>query len=262
MRKRNTYSRIIQNVTGWGEDHENFEKGKMINLLYHCIENDITSFDTADFSGNPVGRTFGTALSESGFGRDNIQIISKYRSSLSNKDLTSTVDDLLLTLRTDYLDLILLEYSTQPEELFEHIERLSSQGKIIEVGGLDLQESEIASFEKLFPIRANQTKMDFFSPEGRDLKRFGTTSEEIIKMVLCEFSDFAKTPDKKGLFEELSSKYQVDTTGLFLSWLLSHPSHLHPVISFTATDMISEAAAEKEVNMSPVDWQKINVLLS
>lgn len=263
MRKRNSYSRIIQNVAGWGEHYNNFGKGKMINLLHDCVENDITSFDGTDFSGNHVGRTFGTALSESGLSRDKIQLIGKFRNSEGAKVLVSGVDELLLELRTDYLDLLLLEIPTEPDQLKNDIEKLSSQGKILEVGGFNLQEQEIKSFNKILPIQANQLQLDLFSEEGKTtLKTISSSSEEIIQMISFDLEKTSHEANNSSVFKELSAKYDLDTPQLLVAWLLQHSMHLHLVISAVEKDEHSMITAAKEVQLDPVDWQKINLLLS
>lgn len=263
MRNKNTYSRLIQSISGWGADHKNLEKGEMISLLHRCIEENITSFDCGDFSGNISDRTFGTALSESGLSRDNIELIAKYKNSATKKSLTATVENLLITLRTDQLDLLLLEFPEHLEELIEELGKLSSQGKILEIGGVNLQESEINSFSKIFPARANQMQIDFFSSEGLNpLSTMKTLSEEITQIVYFNSTSPSTGGERNKIYKELCSKYEIDTHQLLLSWILQHPSHLHPVIPFSEEDMITKSANTKDIQMDPADWQKINLLLT
>ena len=232
----------------------------MIRLLHHCIENDITSFDSTDKDGNPVARTFGTALSESGLSRDKIQLIGKLKNS-AGANLVDGVDELLLNLRTDYLDLLLLENPNQPNEVKNDLEKLSSRGKIVEIGGFNLQESGIETFRKNFPLSANYSEMNFSaSEENKEFQVFEKSPEELVQMIGCNFEE-ASLASQKNILDELSRKYKVNKTQLLLSWLLDHPSHLHPVISFTSEEEISSAVAAKETSLNPVDWQKINFLL-
>ena len=259
MRKKNSYSRIVQAVFNWtNSGNTASEKGKLIRLLHHCIENDITSFDCTSPSGKAVERTFGTSLSESGLSRDEIQLVAKLKNS-PEKDLISGVDELLLNARTDYLDLLLLEHPNQMEKVKNDIEKLSSQGKIMEVGSFNLQESEIVSFKNNFPLSANFSQLSFSASE-ENLKISEEFSEEVVQMVAFEPAEASQT-SKNGILKELSEKYDVNEPQLLLSWLLNHPSHLHPVISFTTEEEITGAAAAKEVTIDPVDWQKTNFLL-
>lgn len=263
MREKNAYSRIIQNVTNWREEDKNLKKGEMIALLHCCIEQGITSFESGDFSGNLADRTFGTALSESGLSRDDIQLISKYRDSRSGKDLTAAVDDLLITLKTDYLDLLLLDFPEHPEELMEDIGKFSSQGKVLEIGGIDLQDSQVNSFSKILPARANEIKLDFFSSEEKNpLQNLNSSSPEITQIISFNYGTSSTDAGRNKVYQELASKYEVENYQLFLCWILQHQSHLHPVITFSDEEKIKKAAAAKDVRLDPIDWQKINLLLS
>ncbi len=258
MRKKNTYSRIIQNVFSWDNEQESFQKGKMIHLLHCCVEHDITSFDASSENGETVKKTFGTALSESGLSRDEIQLIGKLKNS-SEKSIFSQVEELLLNMRTDYLDLILLQNPQQPETVKNDLEKLSSQGKISEVGGFNLQPQEMTAFKGHFPLSANYSEFNFSASEENE-QPSEEFSEEIVQMIGFDIKKIHSLV-KNDIFEQLSKKYHCDQTHLLLSWLLNHPSHLHPVISFGSEEEISHAAKSKDIGLDPVDWQKINFLL-
>ncbi|WP_424492647.1 aldo/keto reductase [Salinimicrobium sp. GXAS 041] len=258
MRKKNTYSRIIQNVFNWGTAQETFQKGKMIHLLHSCVENDITSFDACSENGETVKKTFGTALSESGLSRDEIQLIGKFKNH-TEKDLITQVDGLLLNMRTDYLDLLLLEAPQQPETLRNDLEKLSSQGKISEVGGFNLQAQEITAFKEHFSLSANYSEFNFSASEEKN-GQSQEFSEEIVQMIEFDPKKIDRIVEN-DIFKQLSEKYHCDKGHLLLSWLLNHPSHLHPVISFDSEEEIARAVKSKEVSFDPVDWQKINFLL-
>lgn len=256
MRKKNTYSRIIQGIYNWGKEESTLGKGKMIHLLHYCVENDITSFDGSSEDGQPVEKAFGTALSESGLSRDKIQLIGKFT---SEKDIVSHVENLLLNMRTDYLDLILLENPNQPEKVKNDLQKLSSQGKIMEVGGFNLQAQEMSRFKEHFPLSPNFSQFGFSTSEAKE-SIFEEISEEIVQMISFD-GDQANSLVKNDVFEQLSEKYDCDGRQLLVSWLLNHPSHLHPVISFNNEDEISHTAGAKDISFDPVDWQKINFLL-
>lgn len=135
----------------------------MINLLHTCVEHDITSFQASDFKGLPIDRTFGTALSESGLTRNEIQLIAKYRNAAEpEKNILKTVDDLLITLRTDYLDLLLLEDPNPTDDLLDTVKQLAFQGKVLEFGGLELKKERLESLHDNLPLRANETKATSF----------------------------------------------------------------------------------------------------
>ena len=261
MIKKNAYSRIIQAVIYWGEEGKNYEKGKMINLLHQCVEQDITSFNSDDFSGNSIGRTFGTALSESGLSRDKIQLISRYGPFRNPaKDLEAKISETLLNLRTDYLDLILLDYSSPQEEFLQTIEKLTSQGKVMEFGGINLQKKKVETLKNAVAFRANQLEPASFLKElqnGREDTVF--QFKDVTHMVWNPW-DLTRIGESSKILEELSTKYQINQSQLFYSWLIGHPAHLHPVLTSTEESEISTVAASKDIYIDPVDRQKINLL--
>lgn len=260
MRKKNSYSRFVQAVSPWGEKEKNYEKGKMINLLHLCVEQDVTSFQTTDFEGVPVERTFGTALSECGLGRDELQFIAKYRMAGNpEKDIIRTVDDLLITLRTDYLDLLLLDKLEPTEDLLGIIERLAYQGKVLEFGGLELEEEEIRTVSQTLPLRANETRPISLSEIKRSLDSAKVSSGDITHLVWLPRE---RANGNNSISRELCEKYETDNTGLTLAWILEHPAHVHPVMNFTTDEEITQTVSSKEIALDPVDWQKINLLLS
>lgn len=253
MRERNSYSRIVQNVAGW----TGLEKGKMIQLLHHCVENNISSFDNADFfARNYSDQKFGTALSESGLSRDEIQLISKYNSE-DKLGLVDRIEQLLIDLDTDYLDLLLLDPSKNHKETHEAIAQLFSQGKITELGALNMNNSKMEETDIIFHAKQIGIPIQSFS----DLKHIEPEfhpSEEIENFI---FFDFKNHP-KMAAFEEMCDKYEMTEDQLLLAWLLKHPAQLHPIINYTEKEEIAVATSIKENFLAPIDWQKINLMFT
>lgn len=262
MKKRNSYSRFIQRIKDWEKGSENLVKGKVINLLHHCVENDITSFDCSDFPVNNGNKSFGPALSESGLSRDKIQLISGLKLSGNHQDPVAQVDDMLLDLKTDYLDLLLLDHTSRPEKLLEDIRKLTSQGKIIEVGGWHLDRAQLKTYSEIFPIRAVLSDWNSFSGTEMDQgPRELSSSNDIVQMLQYDARSL-EAAGKNPVLEEIASKYKVDPSRLILAWLLQHSSHLHPVISTDSEESISITVEAKKVKLTPVDLQKLNHLLT
>ena len=258
MRNKQTYSRFIQNVLPWND----FTKGRMIQFLHHSVEHDITTFDNSDYRGrNYIGKLFGVALSESGLSRDEIELISKYGAPESDPDkLIEAVDKNLLDLETDYLDLLLLDYPHLTPGTGDAVERLMSQGKVMEVGGLNLEESQVRDFR--LPLTVNQLPSPFSTPQAlAQIPTFKDAVEEIIHFVWCS-SQNNPSEGEVGVFRDLCAKYQISEDQLYLRWILQHPAHLHPVLCTTSKEEMDLAVASKEKQLDPVDWQKIQLILS
>ncbi|HET8753465.1 MAG TPA: aldo/keto reductase [Salinimicrobium sp.] len=254
MREKNSYSRFVQNVFGWTA----LEKGEMIQLLHHCVEHNITSFENADFQGkNHTTQKFGTALSESGLSRDEIQLISKYNSA-NKAGLMETVDQVLLHLDTDYLDLLLLDNSEKNPEIHDDIEQLFNQGKILELGALNMKISEMEDSDFIF----HATQINLPISSFQDLKNIIPEihpSEEIVNLLYC---DLNRNFSRFEAAAEMCKKYDLNEDQILLMWLLKHPSHLHLVINYSEKEKISAATDIREKLFAPIDWEKLNLLIS
>ena len=256
MREKKTYSRFIQNVYQW----RHFEKGRMIQMLHHCIEHDITTYDTANFSGTgQVNQTFGTALSESGLSRDEIQLVGRHHRS-TNPNLVEWIEELLLNLKTDYVDLLLLDFEELTPERKTNLDQLLFQGKILEIGAFNFSKDELDSFE--IPLKANLTKSPLTSSEVmKDLHFMEKPSEEITHLIWFE-NNKNYPQGRNRLIMEWCEKYNLDRDQLLLAWVLKHPAHLHPILLYSDYDQIDLAVHSKEVRLDPMDWEKIKLLLT
>lgn len=115
------YSRIIAGTMTWGQWGKNFSKREMIELMNHCIELGITTFDHADiYGGYTTEADFGNAFSESDLKREDIQLISKCgiqyicenrtnkikHYNYSSDYIVWSAETSLKHLNTDYLDFV------------------------------------------------------------------------------------------------------------------------------------------------------------
>jgi predicted oxidoreductase len=121
----------------WGDWGKKFSKSEMIELMYYCLEQGITSFDHADiYGGYTTEADFGKALSETNIPRENIQLITKCgiqyvcenrdnkikHYNYSNDYIIWSAETSLKHLKTDYLDLFLLHRPRplmHPDEVYE-----------------------------------------------------------------------------------------------------------------------------------------------
>ena len=78
MQKTDKFSRIVSGTMTWGSWGKELSKNEMIDLMHHCIEFGLTTFDHADIYGSySTEADFGKAYAESGIQRENIQLVSK-----------------------------------------------------------------------------------------------------------------------------------------------------------------------------------------
>lgn len=260
MKERNAYSRMVQSVADW----EDLKKGKIIELFQSCVEHNITSFvHESYFKRRKTGELLGTALSESGLSRDEIQLISKMpEKDHENLSFAEAVDNELLVLETDYLDLFLLHRKDLTSENLSEIERLSAQGKLKEIGGIDFEPAHIEQLQSFVPVHANFIKPEAdFLQVAQELQKtsFGTL-DFFIWLRKSYFSE--KTEGQKAFAEELAEKYEVSPFQIFLSWILKQYQNVHPVLQFSDEEKIAAAANSKHIFLAPKDADKMFQLFS
>lgn len=224
MRKRNSYSRIVQDMYAW-RDHQ---KGVRIRLFHHCIENNITSFYLRLDEAEDLNKKLGTALSESGLSRDKIQLIGRLeKENISEQEVIDGVENLLIRLRSDYLDLLLIDLKKASEEIFSALDQLKSRGQIVETGSLNGKTSGE------YPLSANLWELEIEKGKPDSTKLGELTSEEVTEFL---FLKKLYLPD----LSQYSSKYSLKPIELILSWLANHPAQFH---------LISEGKNEEEIDL-------------
>ncbi|MFB0910251.1 MAG: aldo/keto reductase, partial [Flavobacterium sp.] len=149
---KTTLSPIIAGTMNWGVWDKNLTLKEMLNMIHICLENKITTFDHADIYGSYTTEAdFGKAFASSKIAREKMQLISKCGIQMlaENRDnkikhydyskshIIWSVEQSLKNLKTDYLDVFLLHRPSplmQSDEIAEAVEKLKSEGKIVDFG--------------------------------------------------------------------------------------------------------------------------------
>lgn len=246
MRKKNSYSRIIQSLEKW----EDTSKGVKIQYYHHCVENNITSFFVhSDFFDLPPKHELGTALSESGLSRDKIQLIGAVRKqNLLSDQIVEAAENILLNLKTDYLDLLLVDPDIPAEDLLPAVEQLQSQGKLIEAG---LFEKPGISERKHLPKMAFFREITFSPSAFTSLTLERSAADKVPKMLFLRHDDFRR--DER--LEEFSQKYNLKPKEFLQAWLLNHPAHYHLMIEGQMEE-VDSAVKALDSTLIKEDWEK------
>ena len=267
----------------WGVWGKELPKKDMINLMHHCIENQITTFDHADiYGGYTTEADFGNALAESGISRKTIQLISKcgiqYLSNnrqntvkhydYSKSYIIWSVETSLKHLKTDYLDLLLLHRPSplmQPDEIAEAVQNLKKRGLIRSFGVSNFTPSQIELLSKSVDISVNQIEFSLtqHSAMHNGLLDYIMTNN-IKPMAWSPLGNVFKEDNEQTRrihrqLGHLLDKYNATEDQLLLAWILKHPSQIHPVIGTTNPQRISDAARAIAIDLELEDWFKILV---
>jgi len=272
------YSRIIAGTMTWGNWGKKFSKTEMIDLIHHCLDQGITSFDHADiYGGYTTEADFGDALSETDIPRESIQLITKcgiqylcenrdnkVKHYNYNKDyIIWSAETSLKNLKTEYLDLFLLHRPSplmHPDEIAEAISQLKQQGKIKHFGVSNFTPSQVELISKKSEVSANQIE---FSLTQHSAMYDGTLDQMMLKHIIpMAWSPMASIYKEdteqiqriKTQLRELTEAYDATEDQLLLAWILKHPSKIHPVIGTTTKDRIKDATKSVQTELDLEDW--------
>ncbi len=272
------FSKIIAGTMTWGYWGKNLDKNQMIELMNSCIETGITTFDHADiYGGYTTEAAFGNAFGESRIDRNTIQLISKcgiqlpsnnrntkiHHYDYSKSHIIWSAEQSLKNLKTEYLDLFLLHRPSplmQVDEIAEAIEKLKSEGKILDFGVSNFTPIQTDLIQTKIKVNYNQIEFSatHFEPMFDGSLDYMQTHN--IKP-LCWSpmgSIFKKNDEKsvrvKNLATKLSSKYNVEIDVLLLAWILKHPAGILPVFGTADKTRITNLIKATEVEMELEDW--------
>ena len=272
------YSRIIAGTMTWGKWGKQHSTKEMIELMNHCLENNITAFDHADIYGDyTTEEQFGKAFTESSIKRENIQIISKCGIQFDaeersnkvkhydyNKDyIIWSVERSLKMLQTEYLDMLLLHRPSplmNPAEIAAAISKLKKEGKIKQFGVSNFTPSQIKLIEKETKVDANQVE---YSLSSNEVMNDGTLDDCIINERLAMswsplgnyFREESQANKRiKNVLSDLTKKYNATEDQLLLAWILKHPSKIHPVVGTATPKRLKWAMDAVNIEMELQDW--------
>jgi predicted oxidoreductase len=275
---KTTLSPIIAGTMNWGVWDKNLTSKEMENMIHVCLENKITTFDHADIYGSYTTESdFGKAFSSSKIAREKMQLISKCGIQMlsENRDNTvkhydystahiiSSVEQSLKNLQTDYLDVFLLHRPSplmQADEIAEAVEKLKSEGKIIDFGLSNFTSSQTELIRQKTEISYNQVQFSATNFEPMLDGSFDYMQMHNIRPMSwnplgCVFrKDIPQTHRLKKLLATLVSKYHLGSDTILLSWVLKHPSKVIPIAGTVNVARIQSLMKAVELELEKEDW--------
>lgn len=272
------FSRVISGVMSWGKWGKELNANSISDLINHCVDHGISTFDHADiYGGYTTESLFGAAFIDSGVKREQIQIISKCgiqyltdnrpnkvkHYNYSKEYIVWSVEESLKNLKTDYLDAILLHRPSplmNPVEIMEAITKLMREGKIIAFGVSNFTPSQVNLISTELPVSINQIE---FSLTENSAMYNGVLDQAIehkiipmawssLGLVFKETNVQTKRIHKQ--LEELSKKYNATKDQLLLAWIMMHPSNIHPVVGTTDKKRLLNAYEATKIKLDLEDW--------
>jgi predicted oxidoreductase len=275
---KTTLSPIIAGTMNWGVWDKNLTPKEMENMIHVCLENKITTFDHADIYGSYTTESdFGKAFASSKIAREKMQLISKCGIQMlaENRDnvvkhydyskshIIQSVEQSLKNLQTDYLDVFLLHRPSplmQADEIVEAVEKLKSEGKIIDFGLSNFTSSQTELLRQKTEISYNQVQFSTTNFEPMLDGSFDYMQMHDIRPMSwnplgCVFrKDIPQTRRLKKLLATLVSKYHLGSDTILLSWVLKHPAKVIPIAGTVNVARIQSLMKAVELDLEKEDW--------
>lgn len=277
------FSKIIAGTMKWGAWGSKFDVVTYERMIKDCLGMGVTTFDHADIYGDyTTEEEFGKVLKQQTGLRKQMQIISKCgirkvsvnrpqniikSYNTSYKYILESVETTLENLGTDYIDCLLIHRPDpllDADEVAKAFTILKEQGKVLHFGASNFRRWQVDLLNSRFKLEVNQVECSLLH-----LDPFvdGTLDQcqqhKIIPMAWSPLGGgniFSLEDDDErnkriiAVASILAQKYNSLADIILFSWLLTHPSGIHPVLGTSKSDRIRNAVAATEIKLEREEW--------
>jgi predicted oxidoreductase len=261
---------------------ENLENtpAKMEQIINLCLELGINTFDHADIYGDStIEEHFGKIISDKSFKREDIVLFSKCGIRKSNNGkvsyfdnshnyIVSSVESSLKKLKTDYLDIFLLNQSdflADPEQTAMALAEIVNSGKVKHIGVANFtafQHQLLASYLTI-PIVTNHIELNLMNISAIEDGRLDFIKQSFSKPLAWaplaggEILDGkeGKSAVLKTKLEAIGKKYDANVEQTAVAWLMQLGTL--PIIGSLSEARIRNAASASDIKLSREDWYDI-----
>jgi predicted oxidoreductase len=186
----------------------------------------------------------------------------------SSKHILASVDESLRKLRTDYIDIFLLDHldpTSNIEETALTLEQLKSAGKVKNIGVVNFsvfQHQLLSSLLKI-PIVTNHIDLNLLNTSALINGQLDYIKQQYMSPLasapLAE-GRIAEGNDEQALrvrkvLEQLSSKYNSDIESLAVAWLVK--INAIPLIGTTSEQRIKNIVNAFDIDLEKQDWYEL-----
>ncbi|WP_064197920.1 MULTISPECIES: aldo/keto reductase family oxidoreductase [Emticicia] len=259
---------------------ENLENtpAKMEQIINLCLELGINTFDHADIYGDStIEEHFGKIISNKSFKREDIVLFSKCGIRKNGKVsyfdnshnyIVSSVENSLKKLKTDYLDIFLLNQSdflADPEQTAMTLAEIVNSGKVKHIGVANFtafQHQLLASYLTI-PIVTNHIELNLMNISAIEDGRLDFIKQSFSKPLAWaplaggEILDGkeGKSAVLKIKLEAIGKKYDANVEQTAVAWLMQLGTL--PIIGSLSEARIRNAASASDIKLSREDWYDI-----
>jgi predicted oxidoreductase len=266
----------------WNEGE--LSRNKMESIIDLCLQLGINTFDHADiYGGYQCEEMFGEIIKSKRIKREDIVLFTKCGINLphrsrpdirtkyydtSKEHILKSIENSLRNLRTDYIDIFLLNQLDPLSDLEETaitLQKLRESGKVKNIGVVNFsvfQHQLLSSFLRI-PIVTNHIELNLLNTAAFDNGQLDYIKQKYMRPLatapLAE-GQIANSLEKKPLLirrklEELSSKYNAQIESIAVAWIVKLGAL--PLIGTTEEQRIKNIAAAFDLDLDRQDWYEL-----
>ena len=256
----------------------------MESIIDLCLELGINTFDHADIYGDyRCEEVFGDVIKRKGIKREDIilftkcglvvpsnhnpDIRAKYYDT-SKEHIIKSLENSLRKLRTDYVDIFLLNQLdplSNLEETAITLQRLRDSGKVKNIGVVNFSvfQHQLLSSYLRAPIVTNHIELNLLNTSAFDNGQIDYMKQKYMRPLATSplaHGLIADSNEKKPLLirrklEEFSTRYQANIESIAIAWILKLGAL--PLIGTTSEERIRNAAKAFDIDLSRQDWYEL-----
>ena len=276
--------RVVAGVMRWGKWGAKLSTAEYRALIEGCLENDVSAFDHADIYGDYTEEAaFGKVLAQKPGLRQNIQLISKcgikmmadirphykVKSYDSGKaHILASVDSSLRSLRTDYLDVLLLhrpDMLMKADEIAEAFTILKEQGKVNAFGVSNFTPSQFELLKSRWPeLITNQLELSLTKLEALTDGSLDQAQQHKLKPMIWSPLGGGKLISKDSpastllrKLHEIAERHEQRADVIAYAWVLMHPTAPTVVTGSSKLKRILRAKKALSVMLTKEEWYEL-----
>lgn len=273
--------RIIAGVMRWGKWGAKLSTPEYQALIEGCLENGITAFDHADIYGDySEEAAFGNVLGQHSSLRQNMQLISKcgikmmadvrphykVKSYDSGKThIVASVENSLRSLRTDYLDVLLLhrpDMLMDADEAAEAFRTLKEQGKVKAFGVSNFTVGQYELLRSRWPdLMTNQLELSLTHLDALTDGSLDQAQQYRAKPMIWSPLGGGKLISKDSppstlsrKLSDLAERHDQRVDVIAYAWVLMHPTLPSVVTGSSKLKRIVRAKEALAVKLTKEEW--------
>jgi predicted oxidoreductase len=264
----------------WNEDVKN-PSATLARIIDLCLELGINTFDHADSYGSyDCEKLFGNVIAEKGIKREDIVLFTKCglrtphpgrpdirikHYDTSGKHILKSIESSLRNLKTDYVDIFLLDHLdhiSNIEETAVTLRQLKESGKVKNIGVANFsvfQHQLLASYLQL-PIVTNHIEFNLLNTAALDNGQIDYIKQRYMRPLasaplaagrIANGTDEQAVRVRKKL-EEIGAKYNSDIEAIAVAWI--NKAGALPLIGTTSEQRIRNIVNAFNIDLDHQDW--------